>query len=1037
MGIAMLNAQLLAQASRQVTGRVTDEDGHPVANASVMVKGTQIGTSTNENGDFSFNVPATAKTLVITGVGFLEYSLPIGSGRNVVVMKKDERQMEEIVVTAYGQQKKKAITGATVSLSGNKINQQPVQSFDQALAGKVAGVQVSSASGLLADGISVRIRGTNSISISSQPLVVIDGIPITESTNLNVFNGGNGTRFNPMATINPNDIESIDILQDAASAAMYGSRAGNGVILITTKKGKSGKSNVSYNNYFGIATAARLPKLLNAQDFITIQNEKASNWYGSGVKFADTMSVDGRMVETNWLDEAFRNGFVQNHQLSISGATDKTSIYASADYTAQQGIVIGNELKRGSVRLNADVRPVKWLKVGMSANYSKTLNSGVLSDGYLAGVTLGAYNAPPNVPVKNADGSYYLASGLLASGKNLYSYNGTATYLNAIYHPVATINLQRNQNTSDRILANAFADLTPIKGLTITSKLGIDYMNNFEDQYSSPKIAGLGRTYNGLVQDNTVWIKQWNWQNYANYSLTAGDHHIGVTAGLEYQKRDYKDLYTMGGSFVADKYTEILDGLYSEYNSGGTKNSRGFYSYFGRATYSFNDKYYLEAAFRADGYTGFGENYQVGYFPGVSAGWRISREEFFKNILFVDDLKLRGSWGKVGNSNVGPYASQTLYAGGLYGDINGLSINQVGNKDLKWESIQKSNIGFDAAILKNRINFSFDYWVTSVSDLLLNAPVLMTTGIPTSNSPTVGNTTIFTNVGKMNNKGIELQLNTVNVRTQDLQWTSTLNFTTVKNKIKELSASGDILATTSLCVGQPMGVFRLYEWAKVDPQTGRAGYIDGAGNIKYYNPDPGVAQANRWTNEKGEVVAPLGSTDLKIQDGKTGAPKWYGNFDNTVTYKGFDLTLGLQFAGGNYILNTTRSGLMTPYFNNNLEEIKNRWTTPGQITDVPKLVWGQSNYMIGASTRFLEKANFLRFRELSLGYNFSTHLIGKVGLSLLRVYVRANNLALITKYKGADPEISTARNANYSGLGIDSRSVPMPRSFTFGLNVTL
>ncbi|MCC8155171.1 MAG: TonB-dependent receptor plug domain-containing protein, partial [Tannerellaceae bacterium] len=406
-----------------------------------------------------------------------------------IVMHPSSYDLDDIVVTAFGGvQRKSTISGAVSQLKGENLNNLPIQSFDQGMAGKMAGVQITQSSGLLADGVSIRIRGTNSISLSSQPLVVIDGIAVTEETNLNVFNSGDGTRFNPMATINPNDIESMEVLKDAAAAALFGSRAANGVLLITAKRGKQGKATVSYNGYVGVSTATRLPKLLKGQDFIDISNEKAANRWGAGTVIA---AWDEKRSETDWLDKVYRNGLTQNHSVSVSGGTEKLSVYASADWNDQKGIVIGNEMQRGSVRLNADAQVNNWLKIGIAANYSHTTNDGVLSDGYLAGATVSAYNAPPNVP-EYINGEYNLtANGLLGAGNNLYSYEGITTYLNSFYHPTATIDLQRNRNTSERLLGNIFGELTPVKGLKITSKFGIDHMNNFEDQYSHPAINGV------------------------------------------------------------------------------------------------------------------------------------------------------------------------------------------------------------------------------------------------------------------------------------------------------------------------------------------------------------------------------------------------------------------------------------------------------------------------------------------------------------------------------------------------------------------
>jgi TonB-linked SusC/RagA family outer membrane protein len=1017
----LISMGLVIAQNKQVSGTVVDEAGMPVIGASIGVKGdASIGTVTDLDGKFTLNVPASAKALTIRYLGMTDREVAVQSVVNVV-LKHDDKVLDEVLITAYGGViKKSSLSGAISQLGGDEINNLPVQSFDQALAGKVAGVHVVQSSGLLADGISVRIRGTNSISLSSQPLVVIDGIPVTEATNLNVFNGGNGTRFNPMATINPNDIETIEVLKDAAAAALYGSRAANGVLLITTKRGQTNKANISYNGYVGVASPTRLPKLLNAADFIEINNEKARNRWGENAIIA---AWDDNKTETNWVDLVFRDGFTQNHSVSVSGGTEKWSVYGSADWTDQTGITLGNALKRGSVRLNADLQATKWLKIGISSNYSHTLNKGVLSDGYLAGATIAAYNAPPTSPNK-INGKFNLENGLLGKAKNLYTYEGVNTYLNAFYHPVATIELQRNDNTSERVLANGYLELSPIEGLKITTKLGIDHLNNFEDQYSHPSIAGLGRGYGGLVQDNIAFIKQWNWQNFANYSFKLQDHSIALMAGMEYQYRKYRDIYAGAGNFVFDTCQDILDGLFVNQFVGGTMNSRGFNSYFGRVNYDWKDKYIVEAAFRADAYSGFNKSKRRGYFPGVSAAWRVSEESFWA-VDAANDLKIRGSWGIVGNSNVDPYAYRTLYAGGQYADINGVSLVQIGSESLQWEQVEKIDAGIDLSFFKSRLVLAFDYWRTNVNNMILDAPVIHIAGIPGSK--------ISTNIGEMRNQGVEIQLNSTNITTNDFSWTSTLNLTTVNNKVIAL-AGDDILGTSCAIVGETLGVWRVYEYAGVDPQTGRPGYYDANNRIKYYNGDYAVPTSEQWKFADGSPAPVLGTNDLKIQRGKSGTPKWYGNFDNTVQYKSFDLTLGLEFAGGHYLLNQTNAGLMTTLLNNNIDLIKQRWTTPGQQTDIPKLYHGRTGIQT-ASTYWLEKADFLRFRDLTIGYNLPSGSFEKMGITALRVYLRGSNLAVLTKYTGTDPDISTGRNQNIS-VGYDNRSVPYPRTFTLGLNVS-
>ncbi|MDR3184035.1 MAG: TonB-dependent receptor [Prevotellaceae bacterium] len=1029
--LLLAGAGALVAQNVQVSGIVTDAvDGQWLPGVSVVVKGAHTSTSTDANGRYTISVPGNA-TLVFSFVGMKTQEQAVAGRAEInVTLTGETKQLEDVVVVAYGvARSKNAMSGAISTMKGEAIAAVPTPSFDQALAGKMAGVAVTTASGLLADGTSIRIRGTGSISLSSQPLVVIDGMPMTETSNLNVFNSGNGTRFNPMATINQNDIASIEVLKDAAAAALYGSRAANGVILITTKRGKAGSTQVSYSNYFGWSQSVGLPDLLGSDDFMRIQNEAAMNYWGPGAIIASPIDTNGDGVDdsTNWLDLAFRTGFSQNHQVSVNGGTEKLSFYGSADWLDQEGTVRGNSLERYAFRASVDATPSKYFKAGISVNYANTDNFGVLSDGYLAGVTLAAYLALPNVPEK-VNGDYYMEAGRLAPGGNKFSYESSNTYGNAIYHPTATVDLQRNRNLAERVGAIAYAELTPVKGLNITSKLGIDNLNNFEDQYSHPSISGLGMSYNGLVQDNTAWVKQWNWQNYANYKVSFHNHNLSFMAGLEYQNRDYQDIYAGAYDFVSPDFRNILDGLFVETSTGGTKNSRGFMSYFGNMSYNFREKYYLDLSFRADGFSGFGKNNRFGYFPGLSAAWRITEEPFMEPLKdWLPALKIRTSWGVVGNSNVSPYGSRTLFSGGQYADINGVSMAQVGNAGLKWENTMKTDIGFDASLLNNHVNLSFDYWRTDISDMLLDAEVIRSTGIPGAK--------VLTNIGSMSNTGIEIQLNTVNYESHDhgFIWTSAVNLTTVNNKVKAL-AGDDILGANSLIVGQPMGVWRVYEWGGVDPATGRPGYIDQpTGRVKYYDANPAVLAEQKWKFADGTLAPALGNDDYKVKDGITGAPTWYGNFDNTVKWQNLDFTLGLQFAGGNKILNATRASLMDTRMGNKTSEILNRWTAPGQSTEIPKLYWGQNTGITTTSDRYLEDGAFLRFRDITIGYTLPAIIKEKTGVTG-RIFARVNNLWVLTAYKGSDPEISTNRNANYS-VGTDNRSVPAVRAFTVGINL--
>ena len=1043
--------QVALAQTRTVSGRVTDQKtGEGLPGVTVLLKGTTNGVSTDANGGFTLSMPATGGRLVFSSIGFVSQEQAVGSSGTVnVVLATDTKILTEVVVTGYGgSQDVKDITGSIAQVKEEKLLLQPVVSVDQALQGRLAGVSVNTTSGTLGDVGAIRIRGANSITGSSQPLIVLDGVPLNNTEQGNVLS----TRYNPLADINPNDIASVEVLKDASAAAIYGSRGANGVLVITTKRGKSGQNRLAFNSFFGLQQAVRTPKVLNGDDFIAISNEKAANARAGSVgatgnvgntsipaAIAANIDVNGDGIpdRTDWIKEIFRNGTQQNYQVALSGGNEFASYYGSADWNDQKGIIIQNRLRRGSGRLNLDLTPKKWLKAGVSLSYAKTYNQGINGESALAGATVSGYTAPPNVPEFNPDGTYYLNTlGNLGNGNN----SVPSTYApNAYYHIVGTLRENRNDNTSERTLGNGYLTVTPVKGLQLTTKYGVDYNTNFEDQYSSPILGGLGRQLGqGLVQDYNTTRTQFNWQNYANYDqIFNGKHNVSLTAGIEYQETRTKRIYSVANDFADPKFQSILDGLYSgTLTGGGTEFNNGFQSYFGRANYSFADRYYASVSLRADASSIFGTDNQRGYFPGGSVGWRISQENFLKNITVINDLKVRASYGLVGNSQgLGSYASRTLIGGGLYADANGYSISQVGNPALKWETSKKLDIGLDAALLGNRLNITFDFFNNDVSGLLLAAPVLRTTGIP--------NASVNRNVGKMYNRGIELAINTVNVRLENgFSWTSNLNGSILKNLVTELATPNDITGGNQRAnVGSPLGVFFLAQWAGVNPANGNAQFYDKDGNIKQYDAaytTNAATTQGRWLTAAGDVTTAITTADYQYSK-KTGYPTFFGGFDNTFTYKGIELGIFLQYSGGNLVYNGYRSALLSNSLQNNLEDIKGRWTTPGQETDIQKLVL-RDIVSTQASTRWLEKGDFLRLRQVSLGYNLPTSVIQRLSLNNLRLYVLVQNLYNFTGYKGLDPEVNTNAGSTTTGVpniayGVDGRSVPVPRSFTVGLNV--
>lgn len=1031
--------QLLAQ-SKTITGKVTDEKGNGVPNTSITVKGFKSGVTSETDGTFSIQVAPLAKFISVSAVGYTTTTISIVDKDDITIILQTEGKDLGTVTTGYKIIKKKDLTSSIMTVGGEVFQNKPIQSFDQALAGKAAGVSANITGGLLGDAVNIRIRGVNSISSSAHPLIIVDGVAINQNTNINTANSGNSTRYNPLADINPNDIESIDILKDASAAALYGSRAANGVIVITTKRGKNGTLNVGFNSFVSFNSATRLPKLLNGDNFTVIQNEKAANDGRAAIAKDIDINGDGRPDRTNWLDQVFRTGVSQNHQISLSGGTDKAKFYGSVDYTDQQGIVLGNRLRRGSSRINLDLVPQKWLKAGINLYYSRTQNNGVFSDRFLSGVTVSAYNAPPNVPVYNNTGElegYYIDP----NSKNLGNGNNNVTFrLNPFYNPVQRINLSRNDNNVDRFIGSFYGEVEPLKGLKLTSRFAVDYLQNFEDSYDHPNSPDLGNGFNGIVQQTLGTFNTWTWSNYATYTKKINDHSFSATAGVEYQYTKRFKVDIAQGNFADPYFKYIYDGLYSSIDptgspatlTGGDAFANAFSSYFGTLSYNFKNRYFIEGVLRADAFSGFGEASRTGYFPGGSVGWRIYEEDFMKNVKLVNDLKLRLSYGKVGNTNIESYASRNLYGGGQYADVNGLSLSQIGDPNLRWESSNKFDIGIDAAFLNNKINVTIDYFRNNITDLVLAAPVLRTVGLPNTGSA------YTTNVGSMVNSGLELTINSTNVTNDNFTWKTSFNISFIKNKITKLIDKSDIISSIARAsIGKQLGVFYLIRWAGVDPATGQAMFLDKDGITKRYNPSPAVATANKWTLMNGAVTTPITGNDA-VYSNKSGYPTVFGGLDNTFSYKNFDLGVSLQYSLGNYVFNSTRAGLMTTFLNNNINEINTRWTKPGDVTNVQKL-YLRDNISTQNSTRWLEKADFLRIREISLAYNFED-VKKRLSLNSLRIYASIQNAFLFTNYSGQDPEITTNRQndpgviANIAN-GIDNRGVPLARSITFGINV--
>lgn len=1020
LGLLLCAATVLAE--RTVTGTVKDEKGEALIGATVLVKGTTVGTVTDVDGVFSLNVPAEATAIIFSYTGYETQEVTLGTSNTInVVLASSAVGLDEVIVVGYGAQAKRDVTGSISKVKGESISNLATPSFDQQLAGRAAGVQITPPSGILGAPPQIRIRGVNSISSGTTPLIVVDGVP--------VFSGNTGgfTQANALGDINPADIESFEILKDGAATAIYGSRASNGVILITTKKGKQGKAKFNYDAYVGVAQATNLFDLLSAEEFVTIQNEKNKNAGGTSDIAALQRRPDGSIVQTDWMDVVFRDAFQQNHVFSVSGGTDKTNYYFSLGFSDQEGIAVSNSLTRYTFRANLDQSVNNWLKIGMSGGVTRQQNYGPLTgSNNLSGNTFGAMRMFPNVDVYDPNDP---------TGYNIDDQNprtlgrgaNTIEIANGIPNIRFVLDNDRRESFSWRLLGNVYADIRLAEGLTFRTQLGLD--GNYVDDllWQDPR-HGDGFSANGRISQAYSPSTRWNWQNILNYNKTfAGKHNLGLTFVQEYQKQRLTFFQTTVTD-ISDRYFQenIVSGTFANQTSAGGISENGIASYLGRVNYNYANKYYLSASIRRDALSSLPENNRVGYFPGGSFAWRISEEGFWGGLRdVISDFRLRGSFAEVGNTSIGNYPYIGSYGSAQYGSQNGIAYSNFGNDQLRWESQKKYDGGFDLGLFNNRYNVSLAYWVQDNDDIILQAPTAPSVGIP--------NNQISQNIGRVKNQGIEVTLDADLIRTGTFRWNASLNFSTQKNEVLELVNNQDITGDFNITrVGESINSIYGFEYYGVNPANGNPVYLKADGtpveqeisNGAYYKFDPN----NPGT--RGEVTTLSQSTDRKILG--SALPKWFGGFDNNFSFGNFDASVFVRFSGGNVIVNRTQVDLLEQSFNNNGKDILGRWQSPENPGDgkTPKLVLNQqSRINVANTTRFVEKGDFVRVGNVSLGYTLPQSVAKKLNIDRLRVYAQAQNFLTFTGYKGLDPETNT------NGFGVDFNGNPQQRVFTFGVNL--
>ena len=1000
IGLVLVTLVGQAQAPRTITitGRVTDagtNDGLPGAN--VVVKGAQQGTTTNADGQYTLTVNDATATLTFSSIGYLSQEVPVASRSRIdIALKADDRSLNEVVVVGYGTQRKIETTGSIASIKSTDLVQTPVVNVAQGIQARVAGVQIVQNSGAPGGNVSVRIRGTNSINGTSEPLYIVDGIQIS--------NGGGLTEISPLSTINPNDIESVEVLKDASATAIYGSRAANGVVLITTKRGKSGRTSVSYESYYGVQKVSKTIPVLNAAQFAQLENEAFKNNY-----YANPASL-GEGV--NWQRLVFRQAPIQNHQLTVNGGSEKTQLALSLNYFNQEGVIINSGFERYSLRLNVDHRVSDRIKIGTSILGSYSINKGVpygttsLGDGdFITSSIIGAaLGAPPTLQPYRPDGTLF-PFGEQAGGQ----YREVANPLG-----LAAI---KNQIGIQRTLANLYGEVNLFKGLTYRASFNVDLQNSLRNTYSPRSIVNAADLNDNSgsgakVNANALVLLH---ESILTYTRTLAQHHTLKFTGVFATQSNLANCNTINATGFPNDATEneaLQLALTRTVSSSRTKERLD--SYLGRINYGYKDRYFLDLTARADGSSKFGANHKYGFFPAVSAAWRIIEEPFLKNVGWLSDLKLRASYGLTGNAGgISPYQSlATVSSSGSDYQFNhtyltGINPSGIANPDLRWEKSTQANLGLDLSLLNNRLSVVVDVYSKKTRDLLYIKTLPLSSGYGS----------ITGNFASLENKGVELAAN-ARILQGALRWDVSANATINRNKVLDLDGGTTkerfVTTYSILSVGQPLGLFKTYVFDGIN-QTGETilpGYDGrlGGHKVKDLNGDGTISAADQTVTGNPN-------------------PKFIFGFSTNLAYKKFDLSGFFSGTQGNDIFNQARFAFETPLGQRNLYAgTANRWSPTNPNQEYASAALGNR---LPVSNRFVEDGSYLRCKNITLGYT----LPNVKGIQRIRVYASGNNLFTLTNYTGFDPEVNTYAGSN-TVIGVDNLVYPPARSFLGGLQVT-
>jgi TonB-linked SusC/RagA family outer membrane protein len=964
----------------QVSGTITDQNGQPLPGATVLEKNTKTATSTDFDGKFSLNISGQNTTLVISFVGFLTQEIYVNGQANLnVTLIEDIASLDEVVIVGYGAVKKSDLTGAVGTMKAKEIAKQPVTRVDQAIQGRISGVQVTTTSGAPGAGATIRIRGGNSISAGNEPLYVIDG-----------FIGGGD-----LNTINPNDIESIEVLKDAASTAIYGSRGSNGVILITTKRGTGNRGfGVSFDTYTGIQSPVRKLDMLNGPEFAAFSNE-ASEVLGTEVVYPDVNAV----ANTDWQDVGFQSAIINSNNLSFYNNTENSNYFASLNYFNQEGIQIGSSYKRYQLRFNFDQKLGKNIKLGASINIAYSDRENPRANIFGSGVL-------PTAPLYNDDGSFFSTN-----QKNGGVFN----------NPLAQDQLQKDNTLTNRGLGNIYAQFTPLEGLDIKSTFGFDFNSSKRNSYTSVNYPGnFQANRGGNASINIGLERSIQNENTINYHKEIENHSFDILGGWTYQKYDLEQLGVNAYGFTNDvtEYNAIETGDPTQLNANSGKTDWTLLSGLYRLNYSFNNKYLLTLSGRHDGSSRLSKGNKWQFFPSAAVGWKVSKESFLIDSESISNLKLRASYGKTGSQSIDPYATLArLNTGTNYiGGVEVVSVNPglAASPDLTWEVTSQIDIGLELGLFNNRLNFEIDYYKKNTDDLLLARELAFQTGFETR----------LENVGSIENQGIDLSINGFIINNSDFSWSSTLTLSSNKNEVLQLSRDVDYIENgigSRIIEGAPVGIFYgpkfIGLWQTDDAALGA--HLPGEPKFEDLNGD-GTIDAN-----DGQII---GNPN----------PDFYGGWNNVLTYKNFTFSAFFDFSVGNDIYDLDGGDYLTGHTTGAYGRLRDRWTPENTNTNIPRagtgafiLLWESYTSMnagVGNSF-FISDGSYLRLKNINIQYKINAF---KNTFKSLSIYGSATNVLTFTSYKGFSPDVNS-EGTNATRRGFDKNGYPQAKVFLLGI----